>query len=59
MIQIKNVTLEDVDLMVVPVFEDTLTKESGLKPLFEDLSDSVKAKIFDRMKYLGTTEFSQ
>ena len=35
MIQIKNVTLEDVDLMVVPVFEDTLTKENGLKPLFE------------------------
>ena len=31
----------------------------GLKPLFEGLSDSVKAKIFDRMKYLGTTEFSQ
>lgn len=31
----------------------------GLKPLFEGLSDSVKAKIFDRMKYLGATEFSQ
>ena len=31
----------------------------GLKPLFEGLSDSVKAKIFDRMKYLGTIEFSQ
>lgn len=30
----------------------------GLKPLFEGLSDSVKAKIFDRMKYLETTEFS-
>ena len=30
----------------------------GLKPLFEGLSDSVKAKIFDRMKYLEATEFS-
>lgn len=31
----------------------------NLKPLFEGLSDSVKVKIFERMKYLETTEFSQ
>lgn len=31
----------------------------NLKPLFEGLSDSVKAKIFERMKYIETTEFSQ
>ena len=30
-----------------------------LKPLFEGVHDSVKAKIFERMKYLKTTEFSQ
>lgn len=28
-------------------------------PLFEGLSDSVKSKIYDRMEYLKTTEFSQ
>ena len=30
-----------------------------LKPLFEGVSNSVKAKIFERMKYLETIEFSQ
>lgn len=30
-----------------------------LKPLFEGVPDSVKSKIFDRIEYLKTTEFSQ
>lgn len=30
-----------------------------LEPIFEGVSNSVKAKIFERMNYLETTEFSQ
>ena len=30
-----------------------------LKPLFEGVPDSVKAKVYERMEYLKTTEFSQ
>lgn len=30
-----------------------------LKPLFEGIPDSIKVKIFERIKYLETTEFSQ
>lgn len=31
----------------------------NLRPLFEGVPDSVKAKIFERMEHLETTEFSQ
>lgn len=31
----------------------------NLKPLFEGIPDSVKSKIFERMEYLKTTEFSE